>query len=190
MRQRPEYGFAPEEVPRYTGVAIALHWLLAIAIIGMLGVGVWMTGLETSPTKIEVYTWHKWMGLTILVLAALRLAWRASNPPPLYAESIPVWQLRAAIHTHRLLYLLMFAMPLTGWLQNSAAGFPLTWFGLFKVPALVNRDKAMFAIWQQTHEWLSWALMALIVLHVLAALKHHYFDRDDTLRRILPWRSR
>ena len=85
---------------------------------------------------------------------------------------------------------LMLAMPLTGWLQNSAAGFPLTWFGLFKVPALVPRDKAAFALWQQTHEWLAWALMALIALHVLAAAKHHLVDKDDTLRRMLPWRSR
>lgn len=186
MPQQPSFGFAPEPVPRYTGVAIALHWLMAIAIIGMLGVGLWMTGLKTSPTKIEIYTWHKWVGLTILALAALRLVWRAYNPPPLFAESIPAWQLRVAALTHRLAYALMFAMPLTGWLQNSAAGFPLTWFGLFKVPALVERDKAMFAFWQQTHEYLSWALMALIALHVLAALKHHFVDRDDTLRRMLP----
>jgi cytochrome b561 len=190
MRQQPKYGFAAEEVPRYTAISIALHWLLAIAIIGMLGVGVWMTGLKTSPTKIEVYSWHKWVGLTVLALAALRLIWRAYNPPPLYAESVPVWQLRVATHTHRLMYLLMFAMPLTGWLQNSAAGFPLTWFGLFKVPALVARDKQAFALWQQVHEWLSWALMALVLLHVLAALKHHFMDRDDTLKRMLPWRLR
>ena len=186
MRQHPDYAFAPAEIPRYSGVAITLHWLMAIAIIGMLGVGVWMSGLKTSPTKIEVYTWHKWIGLTILALAAMRMVWRAYNPPPLYAESIPAWQLRVATLTHRLAYLLMFAMPLSGWLQNSAAGFPLTWFGLFKVPALVARDKAMFAFWQQTHEVLGWMLMALIAVHVLAALKHHFLDRDDTLRRILP----
>ena len=188
MRQRPEFGFAPDPVPRYTGVAIALHWLLALAIIGMLGVGLWMTGLKPSPTKIEVYTWHKWIGLSILALAAVRLVWRAYHPPPLYAASIPVWQLRVATSTHRLMYLLLFAMPFTGWLQNSAAGFPLTWFGLFKVPALVGRDKDMFAFWQQTHEVLAWTLIALIALHVLAALKHHFGDRDDTLRRMLPRR--
>lgn len=81
MRQRPTYGFAPEPVPRYTGVAIALHWLMAIAIIGMLGIGLWMTELKTSPTKIEVYTWHKWIGLTILASAALRLVLRAYRHP-------------------------------------------------------------------------------------------------------------
>ena len=186
MRQRPNYGFAPEPVPRYTGFAIALHWLMAIAIIGMLGVGLWMTELKTSPIKIEVYTWHKWIGLTVLGLAALRLVWRAYNPPPLdgmrtsgcYAQGL----LRLLSGTS----LLMFAMPLSGWLQNSAAGFPLTWFGLFKVPGLIGRDKEAFAFWQQTHEVLAWTLMALVVLHVAAALKHHFLDRDDTLTRILP----
>lgn len=189
IRHEPAFGFAGDPAPRYSGLAIALHWLMALAIIGLLGVGVWMTGLKTSPMKIEVYTWHKWIGLTVLVLAVVRGLWRVHRLPPPLAVSVPMWQVRASIHTHRLLYLLMFAMPLSGWLQNSAAGFPLTWFGLFKVPALVGRDKALFAFWQQAHEWLSWALMALIALHVLAALKHHFVDRDDTLKRILPWRQ-
>lgn len=187
MPRDPAFSFAPEPTPRYSGVAIALHWLMALAIIGLLGVGLWMTGLKNSPTKIEVYTWHKWAGLTVMALAVARLLWRVHRPPPFLAESIPAWQVTTAAYTHRLMYALMLAMPLTGWLQNSAAGFPLTWFGLFKVPALVPRDKAAFALWQQTHEWLAWALMALIALHVLAALKHHLVDKDDTLRRILPW---
>lgn len=186
MRRNPDYAFAPEPMPRYTGVAIALHWLMALAILGMLGVGLWMTGLKTSPSKIEVYSWHKWIGLTILALAALRLVWRAYHPPPFYAESIPAWQLQVATWTHRAAYLLMFAMPLSGWLQNSAAGFPLSWFGLFKVPSLIGRSKEAFAFWQQTHEVLAWTLMALVALHVAAALKHHFLDRDDTLTRILP----
>jgi cytochrome b561 len=190
MPRDPAFSFAPEPTPRYSGVAIALHWLMALAIVGMLGVGLWMTGLKNSPAKIEVYTWHKWVGLTVMALALVRLLWRVHRPPPFLAESIPAWQVTTAAYTHRLLYTLMLAMPLTGWLQNSAAGFPLTWFGLFKVPALVPRDKAAFAFWQQTHEWLAWALLGLIALHVLAALKHHLVDKDDTLRRILPWRSR
>lgn len=189
MRHTPEFSFAPEATPRYSGLAIALHWLMAVLVIGLLGVGVWMTGLKASPTKIEVYTWHKWAGLTVLALAMLRLLWRVHGPPPPLPESVPAWQVGIATQAHRLMYALLLAMPLTGWLQNSAAGFPLTWFGLFKVPALVARDKAAFAFWQQAHEWLSWALMALIALHVLAALKHHFLDRDDTLRRILPWTS-
>ncbi|GMU42420.1 MAG: cytochrome b [Xanthomonadales bacterium] len=188
MRHTPDFSFAPEPVARYSGLAITLHWLLALLVIGLLGVGVWMTGLKTSPTKIAVYGWHKALGLTVLALAVLRLLWRVHRPPPPLAESIPAWQVALATQAHRAMYTLLLAMPLSGWLQNSAAGFPLTWFGLFKVPALIARDKAAFAFWQQAHEWLSWALMALIVLHVLAALKHHYLDRDDALKRILPWK--
>ena len=186
MRQTPIFTFAVDAPVRYSAIAIGLHWLMAVAIIGLIGVGLWMTDLDNSPTKIKVYSWHKWIGLTVLMLAALRLAWRAHKPPPPLAESIPLWQIRIATLTHRVMYGLMFAMPLTGWLQNSAAGFPLTWFGLFKVPALIGRDKGAFEFWNETHETLAYALIVMIVLHVLAALKHHLLDRDDTLRRM--WR--
>jgi cytochrome b561 len=171
---------------RYSGVAIVLHWLMAVAIIGLIGVGLWMTELKNSPTKIEVYTWHKWIGLTVLLLASLRLIWRAHRQPPRVSSALPRWQMLIAATTHWLLYGLMFAMPLSGWLQNSAAGFPLTWFGLFKVPSLVDRSRAAFDFWHETHEWLAYALIALIALHLAAALKHHLIDRDDTLRRMWP----
>ncbi len=173
------------ETQRYGLVAIALHWIIALAILGMLGVGLWMTGLKNSPTKIEVYTWHKWVGLTVLALAAFRLLWRLYRRPPAPLPA-PKWQLRAAAVTHGLMYLLMLAMPLSGWLQNSASGFPLSWFGLFKVPALIARDREAFAFWQQVHEWLAWTLMAVIALHLAATIKHHFIDRDSTLTRMLP----
>jgi cytochrome b561 len=173
---------------RYTAPAIALHWLMALALIGLLGVGTWMTGLKPSPDKIAIYNWHKWIGLTVLALAAIRLIVRVlRRPPPL--PTMPTWQQWAARGGHGALYALMFAMPITGWLQNSAAGFPLTWFGLFKVPALIARNTADFRFWQSVHEWLAWALMALIALHVAAAIKHHFIDRDGLLRRMLPARK-
>lgn len=170
----------------YSGVAIALHWLMALLILGLLGVGLWMTDLKNSPSKIEFYTWHKWIGLTVLGLAALRLIWRVWRRPPA-ALPAPVWQQRMATLTHGLMYALMLAMPFSGWLQNSAAGFPLSWFGLFKVPALIARDKANFAYWQSIHQWLAYTLMILIALHIAAALKHHWIDRDRSLQRMLPW---
>lgn len=175
----------PADTQRYGLVAIILHWLVALAILALLGVGLWMTELKNSPTKIEVYTWHKWVGLTVLALAAFRLLWRLYRRPPAPLPA-PAWQLRAAAATHGLMYLLMLAMPLSGWLQNSASGFPLTWFGLFKVPALIARDREAFAFWQQTHEWLAWTLMAVIALHLAATIKHHFVDRDSTLTRMLP----
>ena len=175
----------PQQAQRYGLVAVALHWFIALAILALLGVGLWMTELKNSPTKIEVYTWHKWVGLTVLGLAAFRLFWRLYRrpPPPL---SAPTWQLRAAAGTHGLMYLLMLAMPITGWLQNSASGFPLSWFGLFKVPALIARDREAFVFWQQVHEWLAWTLMLMIALHLAATVKHHFIDRDSTLTRMLP----
>ncbi len=175
----------PRPVARYTSVAIALHWLMAIAVIGMLGVGLWMHELKNSPFKIEIYTWHKWTGLTILVLAIVRVLWRVHRPPP-PLPPMPRWQELAADGSHYLLYGLLFAMPLTGWLMNSAAGFPLTWFGLFKVPALISKSRDAFEFWEETHEILSRVLIGLILLHVAAALKHYWVYRDEVLTRMLP----
>ena len=157
---------------RYTTTAVVLHWTIAVLIVGMLGVGVWMTDLKVSPDKISLYTWHKWMGLTLLLLVLIRLGWRAKHAAPPLPSGLPGWQVFAAKMSHLALYFLMLAMPITGWLQNSAAGFPLTWFGLFKVPALIGRDKGSFAFWQQTHEVLATMLMVLIAVHLLAAVKH------------------
>lgn len=170
---------------RYAPLAIALHWLMALAILGLIGVGTWMTGLKPSPDKIAIYNWHKWVGLTVLALAAVRIVVRALHPPP-PLPPMPRWQAWAARTTHGGLYALMLAMPLTGWLQNSAAGFPLSWFGLFRVPALIPRDPADFRFWQSVHEALAWAFVALILVHVGAALKHHCVDRDGLLARMLP----
>ena len=176
----------PRLVTHYTAVAIALHWLMAIAVIGMIGVGLWMHELKNSPFKIEIYTWHKWTGLTILVLAIARVLWRVHRPPP-PLPPMPRWQELAADGSHYLLYGLLFAMPLTGWLMNSAAGFPLTWFGLFKVPALISKSRDAFEFWEETHEILSRVLIGLILVHVAAALKHYWVDRDEVLSRMLPW---
>lgn len=170
-------------VSRYTTPAIVLHWTIAVLIVGMLGVGTWMTDLKVSPTKISLYTWHKWMGLTVLLLVLIRLGWRLRHSAPALPAGLPNWQLLAAKMSHIALYVLMLAMPITGWLQNSAAGFPLTWFGLFKVPALIARDKASFAFWQQTHEVLAMVLMVLIAVHLLAAIKHA-LARDGVFSRI------
>lgn len=186
----PETGASSTPALRYGAIAIGLHWLMALLVIGLLGVGTWMTELATSPLKIQVYTWHKWIGLSVLALAVLRLAWRASHRAPPLPTTMPRWQRLGAHSSHVAMYLLLFAMPLSGWLQNSAAGFPLTWFGLFKVPALIVRDKAAFAYWQDVHELLAYSLMIIIALHFAAALKHHFIDRDQVLVRMLPWRER
>lgn len=177
---------------RYGAVAIALHWLTAALVIGLAGVGFWMSDLRPSPRTIEIYNWHKWFGLTVLALTVIRIAWRATHPPP--PLLLATRAKRALAHSvHGLMYGLLLAMPITGWLQNSAAGFPLSWFGLFRVPPLIERNRQAFEFWQDVHATLAVVLVALIVLHVAAALKHRFIDRDATLARMglgrLPDRS-
>lgn len=168
---------------RYTPVAIALHWLLALAIVGALGVGLYMTSLPFSPTRLKLYNWHKWAGVTILVLSALRLLWRLSHRPP---ADLPMlaWQAQAAHVTHGLLYALFFAVPLFGWAYSSAAGYPIVWFGVLPLPDFVPKDKALADTLKELHKFAAYGLALLVLAHVGAALKHHFIDRDGLLARM------
>ena len=172
---------------RYTGTAIALHWLLALMILGSFSMGVYMSGLPLSPTRLKLYNWHKWAGVTILALSALRLLWRLTHRPPADLP-MPRWQRVAAHAAHWALYALFFAIPLAGWAYSSAAGFPIVWFGVLPLPDFVSPDRALAATLKQVHGALAFALAAVVVLHVAGALKHHLIDRDGLLRRMLPWR--
>lgn len=173
---------------RYTTTAMLLHWLLALLILGSLAVGYAMTGMPFSPQRLKLYNWHKWAGVVILTLSALRLLWRLTHRPPPDLP-MPGWQQRAAHATHHLLYLLFFAVPLVGWAYSSAAGFPIVVFGLLPLPDFVPVDKALAAAIKPWHGWLAYTLAALVLLHVAGALKHHFIDRDGLLRRMLPGRA-
>ena len=173
---------------RYTPVAIALHWLLALLIVGALGVGLYMTDLPFSPTRLKLYNWHKWAGITILVLSALRLLWRLTHRPPADLP-MPAWQARAAHLTHGLLYLLFFAVPLLGWAFSSASGYPVVWFGVLPLPDLVGKDEALAETFKRLHELSAYGLAALVLAHVGAALKHRFIDRDRLLSRMWPGNS-
>jgi cytochrome b561 len=173
---------------RYGAVAIAFHWLLALAIIGAFSVGFYMSGLPISPTRLKLYNWHKWAGVTILALSALRLLWRLANQPPADLP-MPAWQARAAHLTHGLLYALFFAVPLAGWAYSSAAGFPIVWFGLLPLPDFVPKDKALAESLKLAHQLLAYGLGLLVLAHLGAALKHHFIDRDGLLLRMLPARK-
>jgi cytochrome b561 len=168
---------------RYSAVAIALHWLLALAIVGSFAVGSYMTDLPFSPTRLKLYNWHKWAGVTILALSALRLLWRLSHRPP---PDLPmaVWQRRAAHSAHLLLYALFFAVPLMGWAYSSAAGFPIVLFGVLPLPDFVPVNRELADALKPWHGWLAKALAAVVVLHVAGALKHHFVDRDGLLKRM------
>lgn len=171
---------------RWGGVSITLHWLTALMVVGLVAVGLLMQELSTSPTKIQVYGLHKSIGLTVLALTVLRLIWRLAAGVPAPVPGMPPWQRWAASASHGLLYLILLAMPLSGWLYNSASGFPLKWFGLFAVPKLGGYDVDVKAFALAAHETLFLVLSAIVTVHALAALKHHYFDRDRTLVRMLP----
>jgi len=172
---------------RFTTPAIALHWLLALMIFGAFGVGLYMADLPMSPSRLRLFNYHKWAGVTILALSALRLLWRLTHRPPPDVPA-PAWQTRAAHLTHLALYALFFAVPLVGWAYSSAAGFPIVWFGVLQLPDFVPKDKALAELIKPWHGALAWSLMVLVALHVLAAFKHHFIDRDGLLDRMRPAR--
>lgn len=175
---------------RYSLPAIALHWLLALGLIGLLAFGWYMTGLPFSPARLKYYNWHKWAGVTILVLSVLRLLWRFTHRPPALpkamADAMPRWQHVAHHGVHHLLYVLFFAVPLLGWAYSSAAGFPIVWFGLWQLPDFVSANPALAEALKPWHMISAYTLAALIALHIAAALKHQFIDRDGLLRRMLP----
>lgn len=191
----PGLGTLPMSAPshRYGGTAIALHWLLAAALVCIFGAGLYMTSLPFSPQQLKLFNWHKWAGVTILALSALRLLWRLTHRPPALPERVlatmPPWQ-RAAHHgTHHLMYLLFFATPLLGWAYSSAAGFPIVAFGVLPLPDFVPVSKELAEAIKPWHKYSAFALAGLVVLHVAAVVKHQWLDRDGLLARMLPGRG-
>jgi cytochrome b561 len=174
---------------RYTPAAIALHWLVAVLIVANLGLGLYTVDLPLSPQKLRLFSFHKWIGVTVFLLAAARLLWRLGRPAPVLPASMAPWERRAARGAHALLYVLFFAAPLTGWLFSSAAGFQTVYLGVIPIPDLLAKDKALADALKLAHKSINYALAAVVVLHTAAALKHHFIDKDDVLRRMLP-RSR
>jgi cytochrome b561 len=173
---------------RYGATAIALHWLVALLLLCGAAMGLYMVGLELSPAKLKLYSWHKWVGVSIFLVALVRVLWRLTHPAPPPPASLPAWQQRAAWQTHALLYLLLFAIPLSGWLMSSALGVQVVYFGVLPLPDLVQKDKVLGEQLKLLHLSLNVTLLLLVALHVAAALKHHLLDRDDVLRRMLPAR--
>jgi len=168
----------------YGIVTIALHWIIALLIIGLLIVGIYMVRIPISLAKLRLYGWHKEYGLLVLALAIVRMAWRFANITPLLSE-LAVWERITARTVHWIFYLFMFAMPITGWLVTSAAGLPVSFFRLFVLPNLISPDQTMMPLYQEIHAWLGYGLIAIICLHIAAALKHHFINKDNILRRML-----
>lgn len=175
---------------RYTGTAIALHWLIALGIVVAFGMGLTMTDIPgITPTKLKLFNWHKWLGVTLLALVTVRLLWRLLHPAPKLPLSMPAWQRWVAEITHYALYVLMFAIPLSGYFYSLAAGFPVVYLGLIPLPVLIDPNPALKPILKELHYWLNMGMAVLVIAHAAAALKHHFFERDDILKRMLPaWR--
>jgi cytochrome b561 len=171
--------------PAYRPFAKLLHWLTALAVFGLLGVGLWMVGLPFGLLKLQAYAWHKWIGLTVLTLTLLRLGWRRYAPPPRLPDTVTSWERRIAPFGHGALLVLLLALPISGWLMSSAGGVAVYWFGILHMPDLVPRDPALFDTLRTAHHWLAWLLMAVLALHVAAVVRHDVLRRDGIFRRMV-----
>ena len=171
---------------RYGAVAQTFHWLIAALIVSQFVLANWAADLPLGAHKLALLARHKSFGMTILMLALLRLLWRLNNPPPELPPGMTPLERVLARATQVAFYVLLFVMPLSGWLMSSAKNYSVSWFGLFTWPNLIGKDEAKFDFFRSTHHILSDALFVIAVLHILAALKHHFWNKDDVLSRMLP----
>jgi cytochrome b561 len=173
---------------RYGSTAIALHWLTALLVVAGFTLGLSMIGLPFGRQKLQWYAWHKWIGITVWLVTCARLTWRWTHPPP-PMPPMPRWQRQVAAMSHGLLYALLVVIPVSGWLYSSAAGVEVVYLNLIPLPNLVPKDRAWADVLRNAHLTLNFTLLALVCIHVAAALRHHFVDRDAVLLRMLP-RSR
>jgi cytochrome b561 len=167
-------------------LAIAFHWAMALIILGMIPLGIVASNWRLSPTKVQLFFWHKSFGILLLVLLVLRLLWRLSNTTPALPDAMPRGERILAGLSHAMLYILMAAIPLSGWVINSAANFPFKVFDLVRLPNIVEPDKALQELAGDVHLILVITLAVLLAVHVAAALRHHRVTRDEVLSRMLP----
>jgi cytochrome b561 len=175
---------------RWGAIAQTLHWLIVVLIIAQVILANIAEDLPLGMKKLAMFARHKSVGITILVLAVIRLAWRWANPTPELPSTLKPYERVLANVTHAGLYILLFAMPVTGWMMTSARGFPVSWFNLFQLPDFVPKNQSLYNAMKETHDTLALALYAIVFLHVVAALKHHFVLKDDTLRRMLPFTNK
>jgi cytochrome b561 len=172
----------------YTRTAVSLHWLIAGLIIAAVFMGWTMTDMDISPARLKRYNYHKWVGITVLALAVIRLVWKLTHKaPPLL--TMPRWQQITAHATHGMLYVLMLVVPLSGWVYSNASGYAVVYLGKLPLPNLVEKDRALAERWVEIHEVLAFVLVTLVLVHLLAVLKHQFISKDKTLGRMLSWRK-
>jgi cytochrome b561 len=169
---------------RYTRTAILLHWSIAGLIVCAFAVGWFMTPLSVGPLRLRLVNWHTWIGISVLLLVVLRTLWRVTHAAPALVP-MPRWQRQVALGLHGLLYVLLFAMPISGWFSSNAAGHPVVYFGLIGLPTLVDKDKGLAHSLHGLHHQIGWFLLIAFGLHLLAVIKHHFINRDATLNRMM-----
>ena len=173
-------------VRRYSGVAMILHWLIALLIV-LNFAAAWISETMPRPERMQIMANHKAIGITVLILTVIRIAWRLTHRPPPLQRTLQPWERMLASAVHALFYVLMIGLPLTGWSMVSAGG-PVRMFGLFSMPALpVPTTDAVGDTFYDLHVKLAWVMLALFVLHVAGALKHQFLDHDATLGRMIPF---
>jgi cytochrome b561 len=172
---------------RYGAVAQGFHWIIAGLIVTQFTLGFMADDLPLGMHKLALLARHKSFGMTVLMLAVLRLIWRLFNRPPELPPAMTKTQRIFARGTHAAFYVLLFAMPLTGWTMSSAKNYSVSWFGRFTWPNLISPNEHAFNLLKSTHHLLSNLLLAIAILHILAALKHHFWNKDDVLVRMIPF---
>lgn len=172
---------------KYGVIAQLFHWIIVALVITQFVLANKAEDLPRGPALIATLGLHKSIGMTIFMLAIARLIWRWMNPVPPMPSNAPKWQQWGARLSHFGLYSLLLLMPMFGWLMSSARNFPVSWFGKFTFPDLIGPNETAYRFFHEGHELLSQVLFYLAIIHVIAALKHHFIDRDDVLTRMLPW---
>jgi cytochrome b561 len=169
----------------YGLIAIILHWIMAILMIGLLALGLYMVRLPVSLEKLKLFGWHKEFGILVLALVIVRIIWRLGNTLPNLPATVPSWQQFAARAAHYVFYIFMLSLPLTGWMMSSASGLPVSFFGLITLPDLISANEQNRLLLIEIHKWLAYALIATLCLHIAASLEHHFIRKDVVLRRML-----
>jgi len=171
---------------RYGTLAKAFHWVTFLLLLASFGIGLTMVDMPLGLGKLQAYSWHKWVGVTVFLITILRLAWRLADPPPPFPAEMPAWQRIAARLSHAGLYTALLIMPVSGWVMSSALGLKTVYFGLVPLPDLVAPDRALGESLVRLHHILGFAFAVLIGIHIAAALYHHVVVKDDIARRMLP----
>jgi cytochrome b561 len=172
---------------RYDGIAQLLHWVIAGLIVTQIVLAKLAEELPKGLQQLIMYARHKSVGMTVLMLAVVRLLWRALHPPPDLPNHMAPYERVLAKVTHVGLYTLLFAMPISGWIMSSAKNYPVSWFGIFTWPDLVAPNEDLHELWENIHGVLAKILVSVALLHIAAALKHHFWNKDDVLKRMLPF---